>query len=224
LAVHISPPEAVLTLDGKPVGSAADFHQEVAAGIHELEFSAEGYQNRHYTVTVPAGGEKDMELALVIVPPPPPTAGTLELEVSPGNAMLKLDGNWIGNANGFSRELPAGKHPAEISAPGYQALAGDLVVEAGKMMHRRFDLVAIPSPPRVQRQPPPQVVVPPPRPQPEPSGPPRHQREPMPAAAPPMPRPVAPPTPAPGATVYRQSPPTPTSAVQMSRPPPMPPP
>jgi hypothetical protein len=207
LAVHISPPEAVLTLDGKPAGSAADFRQEVAPGTHELEFSAEGYQSRHETVTVPAGGEKDMELALASVPPSPPTAGTLELEVSPGNAMLKLDGAWVGNANGFSRELPAGKHPAEISAPGYQALAGDLVVEAGKMMHRRFDLVAVPQPPRVPKQPPPQVVVPRPRPQPEPSEPPRYQREPMPAVAPSIPR-----------TLPQYIPAAPTPSV---RPPPM---
>jgi hypothetical protein len=78
LALRVSPPVAALSLDGKPVGPAADFRQEVSAGPHELEISAAGYQSRRENVTVPAGGEKSMELALV--KPPPPLAAPSPLD------------------------------------------------------------------------------------------------------------------------------------------------
>jgi hypothetical protein len=69
LELRVSPPVAVLSLDGKPAGPAADFRREVSAGSHDLEISAVGYQSRRETVTVPAGGGKSMEFALVETPP-----------------------------------------------------------------------------------------------------------------------------------------------------------
>jgi chemotaxis protein histidine kinase CheA len=206
LSLRVSPPEAALTLDSKPAGSAADFRQEVTAGSHKLELSAEGYQNRHETVTVPAGGEKDMELALVKPPPPLPPTGRLELEVSPANAMLKLDGAWVGSADGFRRELPAGKHPAEIAAAGYRAQVGELKVEAGETTHLHFDLAALPPPRPVLPKPAPPIAPPGSRPRPEPTEPPSY-RERMPAATPKMPRSAPQYTaPALAAPVYRAPP------------------
>jgi hypothetical protein len=69
LALRVSPPAAVLSLDGKPAGPAANFRQEVLAGTHDLGISAVGYQSRQETVTVPAGGEKSVEFKLVETPP-----------------------------------------------------------------------------------------------------------------------------------------------------------
>jgi uncharacterized protein YegP (UPF0339 family) len=146
LALQVSPETAVLTIDGKQAGSAAAFRQEISAGNHELEISAEGYQSRREAITVPAGGEKNMELALVTLAPPPPTTGTLELEVSPPAAILTIDGARIGNASGFRRELSAGQHRIEISASGYQEIKRTLDIVAGKVMPMRFELAAAPAP------------------------------------------------------------------------------
>src|SRR6516165_9127774 len=75
LTLRASPPEAVVSLDGKPVGSAANFRQEIAAGDHQVEISADGYQTLRQTVTLAAGAEKSIKFALEPVPLPPPPAG-----------------------------------------------------------------------------------------------------------------------------------------------------
>ena len=142
LALRVSPSVAVLNLDGKLAGSAADFRQELSAGPHELELSAPGYQSRHETVTVPAGGEKRMEFALVKPPPPPlPTTGILGLQVSPPTAVVELDGRTAGSAADFRQELSAGPHELEISAPGYQSRRETVTVPAGGEKSLEFALV-----------------------------------------------------------------------------------
>ena len=147
LSLRVSPSVAVVSLDGRPAGSAADFRQELSAGSHELEISAPGYQSRRETVTVPAGGEKSMELALVKPTPPPlPTTGTLALRVSPAVAVLNLDGKPAGSAADFRQELSAGPHELEISAPGYQSRQATVTVPAGGEKNMEFALVALAKP------------------------------------------------------------------------------
>jgi len=197
LALRVSPPAAVLKLDGKPVGTAADFRQEIAAGAHELEISAEGYQSRHEAVTVPVSGEKSVELALVMVPPPP-TTGILELYISPSGAALTLDDARIGSANGFRRELPAGPHKIEITAPRYLAINQTLTIKAGEVNSVRFELAIKPTPqkatgrPRPTNEPswvPPQVQ----RTNPAPPAPPPSFSPPRSSPVPAAPRPALPP-------------------------------
>jgi hypothetical protein len=141
LTLRVAPPVAMVSLDGKPAESAADFRQEVSAGSHELEISATGYQGRRETVTVPAGGERNMEFALVKPPPPPPTTGTLTLRVSPPVAVLRLDGKPAGSAADFRQEVSAGSHELEISAAGYQSRRETVTVPAGVEKSMEFALI-----------------------------------------------------------------------------------
>jgi len=137
----VSPPVAVLRLDGKPAGSAANFRQEVPAGPHDLEISAAGYQSRQETVTVPAGGEKSMEFKLVETPA---ATGILALRVSPPAAVLSLDGKPSGPAANFRQKVPAGTHDLEISAAGYQSWQETVTVPAGGEKSMEFKLVETP--------------------------------------------------------------------------------
>jgi len=141
LALRVSPPVAVLRLDGKPAGSAANFRQEVPAGPHDLEISAAGYQSRQETVTVPAGGEKSMEFKLVETPA---ATGILALRVSPPAAVLSLDGKPSGPAANFRQKVPAGTHDLEISAAGYQSWQETVTVPAGGEKSMEFKLVETP--------------------------------------------------------------------------------
>jgi serine/threonine protein kinase len=142
LSLRVSPSVAVVNLDGSPAGSAANFRQEVSTGPHELEISAPGYQSRHEAVTVPAGGEKNMEFALAKPPPPPlPTTGILSLRVSPSVAVLNLDGKSAGSAADFRQELSAGPHELELSAPGYQSRRETVTVPAGGEKNMELALV-----------------------------------------------------------------------------------
>jgi hypothetical protein len=141
LALRVSPPVAVLSLNGKPAGSAANFRQEVAAGPHDLEISAAGYQSRHETVTVPAGGEKSIEFKLVETPA---ATGILALRVSPPAAVLSLDGKPAGPAANFRQEVLAGTHDLGISAMGYQSRQETVTVPAGGEKTVEFKLVETP--------------------------------------------------------------------------------
>ena len=114
----MNPADAVLTLDGTAMGSANDFLQDLSAGTHDIEISAAGYQSRRETVTIAAGAEQPMKIALER-PPLTPTTGTLVLDVTTPGAVLMLDGKRIGLAKGFRQELPAGVHEVKIEARGY---------------------------------------------------------------------------------------------------------
>ena len=144
LELRVSPPVAVLSLDGKPAGPAANFRQEVSAGTHDLEISAAGYQSRQETVTMPAGGERSMGFTLAETPPLPLTTGILALRVSPPVAVLSLDGKPAGPAADFRREVSAGSHDLEISAVGYQSRRETVTVPAGGGKSMEFALVETP--------------------------------------------------------------------------------
>ena len=114
----VTPPGAIVTLDGKQVGPAKGFRQGLAAGPHEIEVSANGYVAAKKTVVITAGRTLAVSLRLaaiapkpprmppvsavpppppvsVVSPPPPPTKGTLALDVTPPGAVVTLDGKQI---------------------------------------------------------------------------------------------------------------------------------
>jgi hypothetical protein len=71
LMLDVAPPETVLTLDGKLIGPANGFNQELSAGPHMLEVSADGYGETKQTVTIVAGETLPVSLRLAPLPPPP---------------------------------------------------------------------------------------------------------------------------------------------------------
>jgi PEGA domain len=162
LQLDATPADAALTLDGTEMGSASDFRQELSAGAHLVEISAAGYESRRETVTIAAGGEQPMQVALARLPPPP-TTGTLVLDVTTPGAVLILDGKRIGLAKGFRRELPAGVHKVQIEARGYHTDTKTLTLTGGELTHVPFTLIRrppqysrpVPPPPVIQPSPPP---------------------------------------------------------------------
>jgi hypothetical protein len=166
LALHVIPSSAALTLDGKQIGPAGTFHEELSAGTHEIEISAEGYEPVKQTVTIVAGEtlRVALQLALIRPLPPPPTRGTLVLDVRPPGAVLKLDGKQVGPAKGFNQELPAGPHEIEISARGYVAAKKTVTITAGKALPVSLSLSPVPprSPTRIPEAADPPVAAHPP--------------------------------------------------------------
>jgi PEGA domain-containing protein len=55
LVIDGAPFRAVLTLDGKEIGPAKDFRQELSAGAHVIAVSAKGCEPTKQKVTVVAG-------------------------------------------------------------------------------------------------------------------------------------------------------------------------
>ena len=79
LMLKVAPPEAILTLDGKLTGPANGFNQELFAGTHVIEVSAEGYGETKQTVTIVTGETLPVRLRLDPAPPPPtdPASGAV---------------------------------------------------------------------------------------------------------------------------------------------------
>jgi PEGA domain len=148
LEVAVAAPGAVLRIDGAAKGAADGFHQQIAAGSHVVEVSADGYETRHDTVTVPAGGEKSLEIALARIPPPPPTTGLLTVAVAAPGAVLRIDGELKGAAAGFHQQVPAGNHVVEVSAEGYETRHETVAVPAGGEKTLELALSRIPPPPQ----------------------------------------------------------------------------
>jgi hypothetical protein len=159
LDLNVATPAARLKLDGKEMGPANGFRQELPAGTHAVEIAADGYKTQKQNVSVKPGDERSLffELAPVaVVPPPPPprTTGILELDVPTPGANLSLDGKPMGLANGFRRELPEGKHEIEISAKGFESSKQTVTVVAGGEKIVVVPLVAMQSlaPPSPEEQ------------------------------------------------------------------------
>lgn len=152
IALEVSPESAVLRLGGQPKGQANNFRSEIAAGTHEYEIAADGYETRHGTVMVPAGGEKSMVLSLTSInrpppPPPPRITGNLELDVATPGAMLKLDGKDLGPAKGFRQEVTAGRHEIVLTAQGFEPQRQTVVIPAGGDKSLVIALAPVPTAP-----------------------------------------------------------------------------
>lgn len=151
LQLEVATPAAMLKLDGQDMGPAAGFRKELAAGTYEVEVSAEGYTPQRRSVELRAGGEKSLsfELARIVPPPPPippaPTTGVLALVVSPAAAMVRVDGEPMGSAQGFRRELPRGQHEIEITADGFAPLRQKVDIAPGPEKSLSLTLLALPK-------------------------------------------------------------------------------
>lgn len=82
-------------------------------------------------------------------PVEPPAPGRLVLDVAPTTAQVYVDGYYAGTPEDFGRALggwllEAGPHRLDISAAGYEAIAVDLMVSAGRPVTYRGSLQRLP--------------------------------------------------------------------------------
>ena len=87
-----------------------------------------------------------MEIALARLPAPP-AMGTLQLDATPADAALALDGTEMGSANDFRQELSTGAHLVEISAPGYESRRETVTIAAHGEQPMQVALARLPPPP-----------------------------------------------------------------------------
>jgi hypothetical protein len=146
LNLGVTPPGAILTLDGKQIGPVRDFPQELSAGSHMIEISAEGYEPAKQTIAIFAGETLSFALQLARIQSLP-TNGILMLDVAPPEAVLTLDGKLIGPANGFNQELSAGTHMLEVSADRYGETKQAVTIVTGETLPVSLRLAPPPPPP-----------------------------------------------------------------------------
>lgn len=157
LDLEIDPDEADVYLDGVYKGVVDDFdgHPDylwVEPGRHTLELRKRKYQTLRILFAVEANEERrfpqklyklregEPELVELNMLPPETAAkeeksgvALLKFLVEPEDAALWIDGAFVGVAAGFDgdpdkAQVTSGKHRLELTRPGYQTWAGDVVL------------------------------------------------------------------------------------------------
>jgi tetratricopeptide (TPR) repeat protein len=125
LHIDTEPPEAVVAVDGKQVGTSP-YTGEVAPGEHTLEVSNEGYKTIQQELQLDPGQQLSLKLALQQaqagqVPP------LVAVASDPQGAYLFLDGKQIGRTPIRVRSTP-GPHEIKLVLDGYVTRTGKPVL------------------------------------------------------------------------------------------------
>jgi hypothetical protein len=83
--------------------------------------------------------------APVYITPSSTMYGGITLEISPGNAEVFVDGQYVGQVRDFDGvgaplNLVAGRHRVDVNAPGYEPLSFDVDVTPGQLVPYRGDM------------------------------------------------------------------------------------
>ncbi|MBN2733357.1 MAG: PEGA domain-containing protein [Methanomicrobiaceae archaeon] len=103
-----------------------------------------GYQNSNtQTLATPSAGET-LNYYMTLNPTGP-TTGSIYVTSSPSNAMVYIDGTYVGNTPQQSSGYSAGYHNVEVRKSGYQNWASSASVTAGATANVYASLVAVES-------------------------------------------------------------------------------
>jgi PEGA domain-containing protein len=127
VTIVLTPPDATLHIDGRPVALAIDGVVKLPAGSHVIDATAPDYLAGRREITVVAGTPQSVPLALAAIP----RTGMVTITASQIGARIKVDGKELGPAP-VTVELGAGGHQVEVMAPGYAPGRSELAVAPGQ--------------------------------------------------------------------------------------------
>ena len=136
----LSPSDARVTVDGRPMVVGEDGSLALAAGTHVVDVVADGHESQRQQITLTAGVPASFEFRLKVIP----RNGRVSITSSRPSTRVLVDGQDRGLAP-LTLELPAGGHQLEARADGYEPFRSELVLAAGQ--ERRVD-VELHLPPR----------------------------------------------------------------------------
>ena len=123
--VRVTPPDAVVTLDGAPVAAERlGAGWPVNPGRHVVAAHREGFAPASEAVVVASGEARDVALTLGPAPGRP-GEGSLVVRGAPPGAVLRVDGEVVR----APARLPGRTHRVELSAPGFAPWQGDVLIE-----------------------------------------------------------------------------------------------
>jgi len=127
VTIVLTPPDAALRVDGRPVVLGVDGVVKLPAGSHAIEANAADYMAARREITVVAGTPQSVPLALTAIP----RTGSVTVTASQIGAHIVVDGKDVGPAP-VTLELGAGGHQLEVTAPGYAPGRSEVAVAAGQ--------------------------------------------------------------------------------------------
>jgi hypothetical protein len=142
VTITVVPDKAAILIDGRPAGlSPLDQPLQVAAGLHRIEVTADGYEAQKGELMITAGVPLVRRFELK----PIPKTGTVRINASVPRATISVDGKPRGYAP-LEIELDAGGHLIEVTAPNYEPRRDELVIAAGQTRDVAMTLTKIVRP------------------------------------------------------------------------------
>lgn len=105
------------------------------AGIYEIEARKVSHRNSHIDISINAGDDKDIKL-----PSPTPIYGGLDINTTPIDAQVLIDGNEIGSTPDVWQNILVGEHKLQIIKPGYKPMQRTIRIEENKVQTLEFTL------------------------------------------------------------------------------------
>lgn len=111
---------------------------DLVAGTYQIDVKREGYQPRSMVITVTANDERTFN-----VPEPTPVIGHIQIQSTPGNATIYVDGVEVGKTPHLHRGVSGGVHKVEIRMDGYQTYETSVTVENSKVAQVNANLISL---------------------------------------------------------------------------------
>lgn len=134
LALHSEPEGAAVIVVGEAIGTTP-FTAELMPGAYEARYRLEGYEDGLQLVEAERGN--DRELAPIILTP---AKATLSISTRPADAMVYVDGAYIGTSPLSVAVAPGRKAAVKVTKPGYADAARRLTTKTGEQRKVNFDL------------------------------------------------------------------------------------
>ncbi len=126
--VHITAPDnAEIYVDNEYKGIGA-WSGNLVSGVHELEARKVSHRNSRVDITIEAGDEKEIKL-----PAPTPVYGGLDINTTPIDARVLIDGTEVGSTPDVLQNILVGERELQLLKPGYKPIRRTIRIEENKI-------------------------------------------------------------------------------------------
>ncbi len=126
--------DASIWVDGREVGTGR-WEGHLNKGLHAVEVRKASHRPFRKSITVDAGERRTEQLGS-----PEPIYGMLDVNSTPADAAIRLNGKEYGTTPQIIRNLLVGDYSVELSKPGYAGVRENVTVEEGKMARLQLTL------------------------------------------------------------------------------------
>ena len=120
--------EAEIWVNGLKYGDGT-WTGEMAAGMYMVEAKRTGYQTRNMAITV-----QEDEVRSFTVPEPIQIFGHIQIQSTPLDATIFLDGVEVGTTPHLQSQVPGGFHKVSVTKDGYDDFVTDVEITDGKVI------------------------------------------------------------------------------------------
>ncbi len=126
ISIKSTPPDAMILIDGKEVGTTPETINDIESGAHVVELMVEGYEVWSEKIEVTA--DKELYLTSILQE----MAGSINIKSEPSNAIILIDGKRTGTTPAVIKNLTPGEHIVNISMDGHNAWSESIEIEGEK--------------------------------------------------------------------------------------------